>query len=394
MKKLSGSRMVFMYVAVIIISVFSIISALSLYSSIEKVLVEEKGRKAMSVSIAVAKLIEQDYPSFHALMDVQEYADGSYDKAYYMHMQQVFLEIKEETGAKFIYCAKRTSENKIAYLFDGETPDSEMFSPLGSADDMDGIEKQVYQNKTSGFTPIINDSVWGELLTGASPIVDPITGEALAHVGVDVSIAQIHTALEDIKRLIILNSMAIIIITSLIIYRLLSMAAIFTENDYLTGLNNKRYEEQFLAQLIKKSTNSGKTFSLIMIDFDDFKIINDEHGHQFGDYVLKSVSEILKMYTRSIDCCARYGGDEFVVILPEANLEYASLVCQWFLSEVSALNLRSKEDATVSISISIGIAQWERDMTSEQVLVRADKALYHSKRTGKHKLTVYTEDLD
>jgi len=393
MKKLTGSRLVCLFVAVSIISVLSIVSALSLYNNIESLLIEEKGKKAMSVSIAVAKLVEQDYSSFQKLLNVEEYKVENYDVIYHAQMQQIFQDIREKTGVKFLYCGKRISEDGMIYLFDGEVPVSELYSPLGTEDDLDEMEQNIYWSKTSGYTPIVNDTDWGDLLTGMTPIIDPDTGEAVAHIGVDVSVASIHTSLTNVQNVIMINAFLFIIITSLIIYRLLSMTSIFTETDYLTGLHSKGFQERFLDQQIKKSINSGKSFPLIMIDFDDFKRINDEYGHHFGDTVLRSVSDIIKICTRSVDCCARYGGDEFVIILPEANLEYAALVCQWLQKEVTNLPLRAKNDIVVPVSISIGIAMWEANMSSEQILTLADKALYHSKRTGKNQIVVYTDEL-
>ncbi|MDD3170146.1 MAG: diguanylate cyclase [Eubacteriales bacterium] len=393
MKKLTGSRLICLFVAVIIISVLSIVTALSLSDNIESLLIEEKGEKAMSVSIAVAKLVEQDYPNFLRLLKVEEYNIENYDVIYHAKMQRLFREIRSKTGVKFLYCCKRISEDKIIYIFDGESPRSELYSPLGSEDDLDEMEQNIYSSKVSGYTPIIDDPEWGSLLTGMTPLIDPLTGDAVAHIGVDVSVASIRTSLADINKIIMINAVIITIITSLIIYRLLCMTSIFTETDYLTGLHSKGYQDRFLKQQIKKSISTGRPFPLVMIDFDDFKMINDEHGHHFGDTVLKSVSEIIKICTRSVDCCARYGGDEFVIILPDANLEYASFVCQWLLKEVSNLNLKPEDDTLVPVSISIGIAIWEAGMAPEQILDRADKALYHSKRTGKSKVTVYSEEL-
>ena len=394
MKKLTGSRMIFLYIAIVIISLLSIISAFWLYNSIESLLIEEKGEQAMSVSIAVAELVEQDYSSFQTLLETSDLIDGNFDKVYYEKMQHSFQEIKEKTGVKFIYCGKRITAAEMVYLFDGEDPASTSFSPIGSKDTLDEMEAKVYASNRSYYTSIINNSVWGKLLTGAAPIIDPETGETTAHVGVDVSAEQIQKSLIRIKNMIFLNSIIIIIITSLIIYKLLCMNSLFIDKDYLTGLYSKGYEERFLEQLIKKSTISGKSFPLIMIDFDDFKLINDVYGHHFGDTVLKSVADIIKLCTRSVDCCARYGGDEFVIVLPEANLEYATLVCQWLLNEVSNLKLQAKHDSCIApVSISIGIALWEKEMTSAQILINADKALYQSKRTGKGKMVIYSDDL-
>jgi diguanylate cyclase (GGDEF)-like protein len=393
MKKLTGSRLLFLFTAIVIISVLSIVSAFSLYNNIEALLIEEKGKKAMSVSITVEKLIEQDYYSFKKLLETESYTPGNYDVVYYEKMQQIFRDIREKTGSRYIYCGKRISENGIIYLFDGEATDSAQFSPLGSKDTLDEFEQDIYNSNSPGYTPIVDNSEWGELLTGMAPVIDPATGDAVAHIGVDVSVDSVHNALENVRKVLMFNAFLFTVITSLIIYHLLRMSSFFTETDYLTGLHSKAHQERFLDQQIKKSISNGKTFSLIMIDFDDFKRINDEYGHQFGDTVLKAVAEIIKICTRSIDCCARYGGDEFVIILPEVNLEYATLVCQWLLNEVSNLKLKSR-DAVVPVSISAGIAQWENTMTAEQIVIRADKALYHSKRSGKNKVVVYSEELE
>lgn len=394
MKKISGSRMIFLYITIVIVSVVSLISSLYLYNSVQNLLVEERGRKALGVSIAVAKIIQQDYASFRKLLEVDNYGEGNYDESYYIRMQQIFQEINVQSNVKFVYCGKRISDEEMVYLFDGESPGSVLFSPIGSADDLDAVEKKTYAEKKPNYTSIVTDSDWGELLTGVAPIRDPYTGEAVAHVGVDVSAEQIYKSLSGIKKLIVINAILFILITTLIIYKLLSMNLFFMENDYLTGLHSKGFEERFLDQLIKKSTITGKAFPLIMIDFDDFKLINDVYGHHFGDCVLKQVADIIQICTRSVDCCARYGGDEFIIVLPEANLEYASFVCQWLLKEVSKLQIKTKDGGSVSVSISMGVALWKKGMTSEQILEHADKALYHSKRTGKGRMVIYKEGLE
>jgi sensor histidine kinase regulating citrate/malate metabolism len=251
MKKLIESRKVFLLFAVILISCLSIVTAITLYYNIKSLLIEEKGQKAMSISVVVAKIIEENYTEFDQFVKTEDYTNGNYDRAYYEKMQAIFRDLKEKTGSKFLYCCKRISAGEMIYLFDGEDPDSELFSPLGSKDDVAEIEQKVYREKTSAFTPIVNNPVWGELLTGITPIIDPATGKVIAYVGVDVSVEQIKSTLFSIRNVIFLNSIAIAIITFLIIYRLLCMTSLLVENDYLTGLYSKGYQDRFLNQLIK-----------------------------------------------------------------------------------------------------------------------------------------------
>lgn len=375
----------------ILISIILILSALTLYRNIENVIVKQKGNAAMNISIAVAKLVEQDMESFKKLVDVDEYYPGSYDEEYYLKMQQIFQDIKKQTDVKFLYSARRISNDEIKYIFDGENPDSDLYSPIGSVDFFDDVEKKAYKNKMPYFTPIYYDTGWGELLTGVAPLIDPESGESLAYIAVDLSADKIHSTLVSLKNFIILNFLFLIIFTGLIFYKIITMATVFSDIDYMTGLYNKSYHERYLKTLVKKSRRDNMDLTLIMIDLDNFKEINDFYGHQFGDKVLKELAETIKSYTRNTDKCCRYGGDEFVVLLPDANEQYATRICDRFLDGLSSLILKSDTGIEVQVSISMGIAQWRKDMTPEQLTTNSDRALYISKRTGKNRSTIYTD---
>jgi len=153
--------------------------------------------------------------------------------------------------------------------------------------------------------------------------------------------------------------------------------------DTLTKIHNRRFFNHTLTRMI----NSNLPFSLILIDLDNFKNLNDTQGHHHGDYVLKIVASILKECTRSYDIVARYGGDEFAVVLPHSSKETSMSIAE-----------RIRKNVTVNprlmpyphISLSLGIAVFPIDAENqEEVLQRADEALYKAKKLGKNKVCVY-----
>jgi diguanylate cyclase (GGDEF)-like protein len=150
--------------------------------------------------------------------------------------------------------------------------------------------------------------------------------------------------------------------------------------------------------LLSKETH--KPLSLIMIDIDYFKAINDHFGHPAGDTVLKSVSETIRAQTRDNDLCARFGGDEFVVLLNDSDAAQAHAVAERICQKTALFDHLLEytvehsgdypvEHPRLFVTLSVGVAQLEEDMTPEGLLEAADQAMYISKNTGKNKVTVY-----
>ncbi len=159
--------------------------------------------------------------------------------------------------------------------------------------------------------------------------------------------------------------------------------------DGLTGLYNHRHFQEQLEKEISRSSRHKETFSLLMIDIDDFKCINDKFGHTFGDKVLQKLADIFTASIRDSDTPARYGGEEFAVILPRVASEQASLMAQRIRKQVkikSASLMRKKAPLT----ISVGVAEYPKDATKRLDLIkRADKALYKAKRLGKDQVVQF-----
>ncbi|UTJ05598.1 diguanylate cyclase [Arcobacter roscoffensis] len=150
--------------------------------------------------------------------------------------------------------------------------------------------------------------------------------------------------------------------------------------DSLTGLYNRAKIDEFLNQELSRFNRYGHNFSILILDLDDFKLLNDNFGHQVGDIVLKSFSNILQESVRKSDMIGRWGGEEFLIVLPETNLDNAIQTAKKI-----AMNLREYNfDFTdKSITASVGVGEFRADDTITSLFARVDKNLYKAKKLGK-----------
>ncbi len=157
--------------------------------------------------------------------------------------------------------------------------------------------------------------------------------------------------------------------------------------DDLTGLYNRRYLESHLDALLVKAKERGKPLSLTMVDIDHFKAVNDDHGHDAGDAVLAEFAERLQRGVRGVDLACRYGGEEFVILMPDTGDAFAALVAERVRQEVAEEAFRIGGEAELNITASFGVASLAREAeTGAQLLKRADKALYQAKEQGRNRV--------
>lgn len=169
-------------------------------------------------------------------------------------------------------------------------------------------------------------------------------------------------------------------------YRELSMI------DELTRLYNRRYFFDSLKLEISRSQRYGYPLSIAILDIDRFKDYNDSYGHVSGDELLKSFAGIIKTKIRKSDIACRYGGDEFVIMLPRADASQAREVVGRISSELGRANREQKIVAKASLGLSAGIAQYPQDTEDKEHLISlADTALYQSKKLGKARITLASE---
>ncbi|MBU1932901.1 MAG: sensor domain-containing diguanylate cyclase [Candidatus Omnitrophica bacterium] len=163
--------------------------------------------------------------------------------------------------------------------------------------------------------------------------------------------------------------------------RLYERTVVLSNSDSLTGLWHHGYFQYLLGEEIKKTAREKQSFTMLMIDIDNFKHFNDTNGHQSGDAILRRISTIFNDVSRKIDIIARYGGEEFAIILPYTKKEEALVLAERLRKSVEG-NQEIKD-----ITISIGAASFPEDGQDKETLIsKADRALYEAKRTGKNKV--------
>lgn len=163
--------------------------------------------------------------------------------------------------------------------------------------------------------------------------------------------------------------------------------------DPLTGLSNRRNFFELAEREFSRARRSRRNFSLILVDLDNFKTVNDTKGHPKGDQVLGETARGLKMCSRSGDILGRYGGDEFIILAYEAGTQDAQVLAQRFCDTIPQLLARIN-DMDIPVTLSIGVASYlNGDADSLEILLdRADAALYQSKKSGRNQVTVWAAD--
>ena len=164
--------------------------------------------------------------------------------------------------------------------------------------------------------------------------------------------------------------------------------------DGLTGLYNRHFFDTSMRREVKRASRYGLTFSLVLLDLDNFKEVNDHHGHQVGDEALRACSDIIRESVREIDVACRYGGEEFAIILPETERAGAFIVSERIRSDVEQLfRNRPIRSFKLDLSLSGGVAIFPIDTESEEeLLTMADQALYRSKHDGKNRITLHADE--
>ncbi|OFZ67196.1 MAG: hypothetical protein A2V79_01180 [Betaproteobacteria bacterium RBG_16_56_24] len=164
--------------------------------------------------------------------------------------------------------------------------------------------------------------------------------------------------------------------------------------DKLTGLRNRRLFDERLAEEILRAARYAKPLSLLMLDIDDFKRINDTHGHPAGDKVLQSLGQLLRGQLRQMDFAARYGGEEFTIILPETDFVGAKLVAERIRRAVAKLPIKLPDGREIDLTVSVGVACFPVcGDKAESLVEHADQALYTAKQEGKNRACLYREIL-
>ena len=158
--------------------------------------------------------------------------------------------------------------------------------------------------------------------------------------------------------------------------------------DSLTGLYNRRAILARLRELINLANRYKEDFSLIMLDIDHLKKINDRYGHLTGDEVLEGIATLIRRNIRDTDIVGRYGGEEFIMVLPKTTLALSWIVAERLRSTIEKAQMKDSAGHVFSITVSQGLAGWERGEDATSLVSRADEALYKAKEKGRNRVQI------
>ena len=159
--------------------------------------------------------------------------------------------------------------------------------------------------------------------------------------------------------------------------------------DGLTGISNRPNMEQVLRSEFERSMRYGAPLSVVLLDVDHFKGVNDTYGHQKGDEILVAFASLLKKFCRANDTAARYGGEEFLMILPQSNAQGAFKIAERVREEMMKLSFTGNE-SNFRVTTSGGVVELDRDFikNTDQLVAMADQALYEAKNSGRNKTVI------
>ena len=158
-----------------------------------------------------------------------------------------------------------------------------------------------------------------------------------------------------------------------------------SQTDDLTKLHNARYLRQFLLNEIRRARRYGSSVAALFLDLDDFKRVNDAHGHLAGSHVLMEMAAVILSSIRDTDAVARYGGDEFVIVLPDTQIELAGTVAERIRDKIAHHQFSAGRNLKLSLTASFGVAAFPEHASSpQQLIAAADTAMYEAKAANKN----------
>ena len=251
-----------------------------------------------------------------------------------------------------------------------------------AADHVDGVVAQCWNDRQAvlrkALSPAHDPELFAALPGARNLIVLPFTADGEATGALVVEHRRSTSASVGAAAVALLSQFTVHAALSHRNVRLLAEVKHLATVDGLTGLTNRRTFEAALSREVARSVRTGEDLSLLLIDVDHFKRVNDDHGHPMGDEVLRHVGRVLLGRGREFDLPARYGGEEFVVILPGCSADEAVHVAERLRAGIAS------DEAPLRVTASIGLAAMHRDATDAESLVKAaDAALYEAKNSGR-----------
>jgi len=238
--------------------------------------------------------------------------------------------------------------------------------------------REIKQFTGTTFTPVI-------LLTNQDDTASKVKGFEMGADDYLTKPFDVHELLARVKSMLRIKELQVQL------QRLVNHLELISTVDELTQLANRRSFNETIRLEFERSRRFRGNLSLIMIDIDRFKRVNDTYGHPFGDVVLRDVAFVVKSSVRRVDFVARYGGEEFAVLCPETSLENGALLAEKLRKNVEA-HRTDADDGSVSVTISLGVSDClaARPLSPDELIRQADDALYEAKKAGRNRVCSWT----
>lgn len=347
-----------------------------LFFTATSIMEEQAGANAQNIAVTTASFLQDNVSAYRHFIENPDVSGE-----YYTKLHKILSNICTSDAIRFVYTERRINEDTVIYLLDSEPSDSVYASPPGAEDKMNPLRLQAYADRQPCHGRLVNTDFWGYYITAYAPIIDPNNQEFLGLVGADVPVEFENSLFKYYLWEMAITVLATVLIVGTVMFIFsgnISGALIF---DNLTGAYNRKYFDKALKRMCLKNI-SKKTFCLLLLDLDHFKRMNDEYGHQFGDTVLKATVSAVSSALRADDLLARFGGEEFVILLPNTTLSAARRISRRILDVVrSNIIYNDQIHEYKTVTLSIGIAQFREKLTPESIIHLADMAMYEAKKT-------------
>ncbi|MCR5265720.1 MAG: sensor domain-containing diguanylate cyclase [Cyanobacteria bacterium RUI128] len=315
--------------------------------------------KVMSIVFSLHLHILNEF--YKSMKDIAKIVESQYDFQY-------IIPLIGEIIDRFVL-------NHLVYIFIKNDENYSLYWPSAC------WNKSVY-DLIEGLKPSDDYKITEDKKTGAFPLVSEgeIIGCIVAHSTIDKLLE------EEISYISELAKQAAITVERANTYSEMLQNATM---DALTGLNNRRQFEIRLSEQYSAANRQNTPLCAIMTDIDFFKKFNDTYGHATGDLVLKNTASVIKNELREYDIASRYGGEEFCILLPQTSLEEAKIVAERLRSAVE--NMRIENNDAIRVTISVGLAELDIKDMAEDLYMKADRALYEAKESGRNRVVVYNK---
>lgn len=344
-----------------------------LYSNYRQSMIQEMEKRALAVAQTTATLLaSEDLPYGEPPRALQ------FDSKQKASLEALLSKLRQDTRVDFLY-VQYTRDGLVSTL----TVDSQLPGrfPGPPQQTLSSACEQVFQSASALCTGITADPQWGSSILAHAPVTESGGQKVFGVVSAGFLFATLAKELQDILLLIIGLYLLTSILVSLAICIVLHLRERSLEVEYLTQLGTKQYFETQLKRIAERGGASKTPFSLLLLDIDGFKQINDTYGHLTGDRVLQDVATIIRSHVGASDICSRIGGDEFAVILTSSDLQEALLTAQAIQNSIQYYS--TEENPDLALSLSIGVASGDEGRSPAELIEQADQALYKAKKVGK-----------